>query len=131
MSESSLQANVVRYIKYKYNKVKYCASLGGQYQPYMSQRKKLISNGYVKGFPDIFLYEARGTYFGLAIEIKTIKGVATKEQKQWIVDLNSKGYKASVQKGWDNIINEIDKYMSLPQLIISNEKDKQKATKDK
>ena len=82
-------------------------------------------------FPDIFLYEARGTFFGLAIEIKTIKGVATKEQKQWIVDLNLKGYKASVQKGWENIINEIDKYMSLPQLIISNEKDKQKATKDK
>ena len=130
MSEDKIQEEVVKYILYVWPKTLLSATLGGIRTSY-KQAVKAKRTGYKKGQPDLFVYEPRGAYNGLALEIKTNKGYATKEQKQWIVDLNLKGYKASVQKGWENIINEIDKYMSLPQLIISNEKDKQKATKDK
>ena len=112
MSEAQLQSNVV-----KYPKIKYCASLGGQYQSHISQRNKAKATGYVKGFPDLQICEARGGYFGLFIEIKQLKSYATKEQKQWIIDLNERGYKACCLKGLDSIIETIDNYIKQPPTI--------------
>lgn len=122
MSEANLQANVVKYLKYQYPQVMYCASLGGQYQRYISQRNKAKSTGYVKGFPDLGVYEAKGGYHGLFIEIKQKGGYPTKDQKYWIEQLNKKGYYACCVKGLDNIIQVIDDYMNE---TICNEKSKQ------
>ena len=116
MSEERLQSEVVKYIQLQYPKAKYCASLGGQYQPFQSQRNRARKTGYVKGFPDFFIYESRTvdgiTYHGLALEIKTIKGRATKEQKEWIEALNDRGYKAEVVKGLPAILDLIDGYLN-------------------
>ena len=112
MSEARLQSEVIKYIQLQYPKVKYCASLGGQYQPFQSQRNRARKTGYVKGFPDLFIYEARNGYHGLALEIKTIKGTVTKEQKEWIEALNDRGYKAEVVKGLPNILKLIDNYLN-------------------
>ena len=112
MSEARLQSEVVKYIGYKYPKARFCASLGGQYQPFQSQRNRARKTGYVKGFPDLFIYEARNGYHGLALEIKTIKGRATKEQKEWIEALNERGYKAEVVKGLPDILDLIDNYLN-------------------
>ena len=105
MSEASLQANVIKYLKLQYPSVIYCASLGGQYQPYISQRNKAKATGYVKGFPDLGIYEPRGKYHGLFIEIK--------EQKEWITQWSQRGYMAVVCKGIDSIIKVIDEYLSM------------------
>ena len=112
MSEARLQSEVVRYISLQYPKARYCASLGGQYQPFQSQRLKAKRVGYSKGFPDLFIYEPSpcGKYHGLALEIKTLKGRATKEQKEWIEALNERGYKAVIVKGLPDILNCIDSY---------------------
>lgn len=123
MSEATLQSNVVKYLKLQYPSIRYCASLGGQYQKYQSQRNRAVSTGYVKGFPDLGIYEGRGGFFGLFLEIKTKKGYPTKEQKQWLIDLNERGYLAKCIKGFDDIINEIDNYLSLKP-TIQNEKNK-------
>ncbi len=122
MSEASLQSNVVKYLQLQYPNVKYCASLGGQYQKFQSQRNKAKSTGYVRGFPDLGIYEARGGFFGLFLEIK-LKGYPTKEQKEWIRDLNNRGYYAACVKGFDNIITTLDKYLERDITKI-NEKDK-------
>ena len=112
MSEERLQSEVVKYIQLQYPKVKYCASLGGQYQPFQSQRNRARRTGYSKGFPDLFIYEARNGYNGLALEIKTIKGRATKEQKEWIAALQKRNYKAEICKGLPAILQLIDDYLS-------------------
>ena len=112
MSEERLQSEVVKYISLQYPKVRYCASLGGQYQPFQSQRNRARRTGYSKGFPDLFVYEAKNGFHGLALEIKTIKGRATKEQKEWIEALNERGYKAEVVKGLPAILDLIDSYMN-------------------
>ena len=115
MSESRLQREVVKYIQLQYPKARYCASLGG-IRTSMTQAVMAKRTGYVKGFPDLFIYESRTvdgiTYHGLALEIKTIKGRATKEQKEWIEALNERGYKAEVVKGLPDILNLIDSYMN-------------------
>lgn len=125
MSEAQLQSNVVKYLKLQYPQVLYCASLGGQYQRYPSQRNKAKATGYVRGFPDLGIYEARGGYFGLFIEVKQKKGYPTKEQKDWIEQLNKKGYYACCEKGFDSIIEVIDKYLN--EEITRSEKSKQEA----
>ena len=119
MSESRLQSEVVKYIQLQYPKARYCASLGGQYQPFQSQRNRARRTGYSKGFPDLFIYEARNGYHGLALEIKTIKGRATKEQKEWIESLNERGYKAAVVKGLPEILNCIDSYLKKSRMFSS------------
>ena len=111
MSEDRLQSEVIKYIRYQYPKIRFCASSGGVYTG-ISQARKMVRNGYVKGFPDLFIYEARNGYHGLALEIKTIKGRATKEQKDWIEALNERGYKAVIVKGLPDILNLIDSYMN-------------------
>jgi len=111
MSEQLLQTNVIRYLNLKYPKIRYCASLGG-IRTSIKQAIKAKATGYVKGHPDLAIYEPRGEYFGLFIEIK-YKGYASKEQKQWINDLNERGYLACCLKGFDAITNTIDIYLKL------------------
>lgn len=112
-SEAHLQAAVIRYIKLKHPKARYCASLGGQYQKHISQRKKAKATGYVAGFPDLQITEARGGYYGLFIELKLDKRCyPSKAQIDWLEDLNERGYKAICTKGFEDTIKEIDNYLS-------------------
>ena len=111
MSEDRLQTEVIKYIRYQYPNIRYCASAGGVYTG-IKQARKMVRTGYVKGFPDLFIYEARNGYHGLALELKTIKGRATKEQKQWIEDLKERNYYAVICKGLPEALAVIDNYLN-------------------
>lgn len=67
--------------------------------------------GMQRGFPDLFILKACGNYHGLAIEMKSQNGRATKEQKQWIATLNALGYYAKVCKGYDEARKTIEEYL--------------------
>ena len=110
MNEERLQTEIIRYIKLKYPKARHCASLGGIYTG-PRQAIKAKRTGYSRGFPDLQITEAKGGYFGLFIELKTLKGRATTAQKEWINDLKERGYAAYVCKGVDEITETIDAYM--------------------
>lgn len=116
MSEERLQTEVINWIKEKHPDARYCASLGGIYTG-PRQAIKAKRTGYSRGFPDLQITEARGGYFGLFIEIKTIKGRATSVQKEWIDDLNLRGYHAEICKGLPAVVKCIEDYMSLAETI--------------
>ena len=113
MKEYQLQKEVCKYLDFL--QVLYCASLGGQYQVYKSQRIKAVKSGYKKGFPDLFIYEIakieNEIYAGLAIELKTKKGRPTPQQIYWITELNNRGYKAAICKGLNEAIELIELYI--------------------
>lgn len=67
--------------------------------------------GMQKGFPDLFILCPKGRYHGLAIEMKSLKGRATKEQVEWIDILNGLGYFAVVCKGYGSAKTVIDWYV--------------------
>lgn len=117
MSEQILQESFVRYIALKYKGVKYCASLGG-IRTSMTQAIKAKKGGYVAGMPDMQIMSARGGFHGLFIELKTEKGRATKQQKEWINDLVAAGYYAEVCKGIDQAMDCLDTYMKLKQTNV-------------
>ena len=111
MKEYELQKSVCKYLDLQ--NVLYCGSMGGQYQVHMSQRIKAKKSGYKKGFPDLFLYEPRGEFHGLAIELKVGYNKPTNEQQIWINNLKIRGYCAETCKGIDEAIELIDKYLKL------------------
>jgi|TARA_R100000458_G_C8025778_1_gene83498 hypothetical protein len=111
MKEYQLQKAICQYLDLK--GVLYCGSMGGQYQKFHSQRNKAKATGYKKGFPDLFLYEPRGSYHGLGIELKIKYNKPTGEQLGWIKRLTDNGYLACVCYGIDEALGIIDKYLEL------------------
>ena len=107
--EAGVQQSIIQYIKMAYPNALYCASAGGMFTS-MKQAIKMKATGYVKGFPDLQICEPVGKYFGLFIEVKTEKGVVSKEQKEWIKELNKRGYFATYVKGFEAAQKIIDDY---------------------
>lgn len=78
--------------------------------------KTMFAIGVKPGFPDIMIYEQRGGYVGLAIELKRInwqKPTSPREKRQSDVleELRKRGWKASFQAGAYNAIREIEMYL--------------------
>ena len=111
MSEDKLQTSIIRYLKLKHPKVKYCSSIAGAYISSPAQRRKIVRNGYVRGKNDLDIYEARGGYFGLFLELKD-KAYPTEAQKEWIAAMNERGYCALITRGFTETITAIDEYLS-------------------
>jgi hypothetical protein len=111
-SESNQQEIVIKYLRLAYPDALYCASAGGMRTSYL-QAIKMKRTGYVKGFPDLFIYEPRGAFYGLAIEMKKEKGgTASPEQKRWLEQLRNRGYASYICKGKDEAIKIIDEYFN-------------------
>ena len=109
MKEYQLQKAVCKYLDLQ--NVLYCGSMGGQYQVHFSQRIKAKKSGYKRGFPDLFIYEPKGKWHGLAIELKVGYNRATKEQLYWRDELNKRGYISEICYTLDETISIIETYM--------------------
>ena len=109
--EAGVQVAVIQYLKSAYPGKLYCASAGGMFTS-MKQAIKMKATGYIKGFPDLQICEPNAKYHGLFIELKTDKGVVSKDQKEWIKELNKRGYCASICKGFDQAKEMIDGYFN-------------------
>ena len=111
--EARVQSAFCTYIQLTYPSVRYCASLGG-IRTSMTQAIMAKKTGYVKGFPDMQVCKVNSEYSGLFLEIKADKtGYASKEQKQWVADLNEAGYFAKVVKGLEECMDVLDWYMKI------------------
>lgn len=74
----------------------------------------LARQGLKKGFPDNFIAVARGKWHGLFIELKRVKkclSVRSKEQRQWIKQLNAAGYKALFCYGAEEAKKAVREYL--------------------
>ena len=110
--EALIQEAVINYLVAQYPKALYCASAGGV-RTSMKQAVKMKKTGYVKGFPDLFIYEPKKEWHGLAIEMKTAKGVVSQSQKEWRKNLDQRNYMAFVCRSFDEAKIVIDEYLAL------------------
>tara|TARA_Y100001938_G_C8091812_1_gene435501 strand:- start:3397 stop:3735 length:339 start_codon:yes stop_codon:yes gene_type:complete len=110
LKEYQLQKAVCEYLDLK--NVLFCGSMGGQYQVFISQRIKAKNTGYKRGFPDLFIYEPRKGYHGLAIELKVGYNKPTPEQINWIDKLKKRGYRAEICTGIDETIKILNDYFN-------------------
>ena len=82
---------------------------GGDRHP--ATAAKLKAEGVRPGVPDYVLPVARAGFHGLAIELKTASGSASREQKQWLADLREQGWRAEVCRGWEQALNTLTEYL--------------------
>lgn len=83
---------------------------GGDRHPAVAAKMK--AEGVKAGVPDYLLPVARGGFHGLAIELKTSTGSASREQKQWLADFRDQGYRAEVCKGWQQAFDTLKEYLA-------------------
>jgi hypothetical protein len=73
----------------------------------------LKRQGVKAGVPDLCLPVPKGGYNGLFIELKYGKNKATDKQKEWIKELNTQGYYATVCTGFEEAKEVIEKYICI------------------
>ena len=110
-SEYTIQKSIIELLDLKAPRLLYCASAGGV-RTSLAEARRMKATGYKKGFPDLFFYEPRQGFNGLAIELKKPGGSPTPHQKQWKADLEARGYKAVVAKGRQACLDVIKSYFS-------------------
>ncbi|MDA9755367.1 VRR-NUC domain-containing protein [Flavobacteriales bacterium] len=110
-SEHDIQCRLARFIDDAWPDVLWCASAGGA-RTSMREAKRLKASGYKRGFPDVFVYEPRGRWHGLAIELKKEKGGrVSASQREWIAALEARGYRAVVAKGFEAAKEVLTEYL--------------------
>lgn len=109
--EARTQEAIVKYIKLAYPDALYCASAGGL-RTSIKQAVMMKKTGYVKGTPDLAIYEPINKFHGLFLEVKTKTGRATKEQLRWRHELNLRNYFAEIVYGFEDAKKVIDRYLT-------------------
>jgi hypothetical protein len=80
------------------------------------QRAANTRGGYVSGAPDVMIFEPRGKYHGIMIEMKRRKGGRiSPEQTDFLARLEARGYRACVAHGADEAKRLVQKYLGIPQ----------------
>jgi hypothetical protein len=126
MTEKHLHEAVCDYIRLQYPKARFKTDLSGIYLggkwSLMNHVKRTTSHS---GFPDLVIYERRGAYCGLAIELKAEgkspfkkDGTLKKDehieaQAMWLLVLGQCGFYATFATGFDEAKREIDQYFNL------------------
>lgn len=119
--EENLQIVVCNYIRAQYPKVLFNSDLSG-IKLTMGQAVKAKKLRSSKGFPDLVIYEPRGNYHALFLELKRegekilnkkgdLKTDHLKEQDEVISKLCVKGYLACFAIGFDEAKRIIDMYL--------------------
>lgn len=107
--EHDIQVALTRYLEAHKESPLFSATVGGV-RLAMHTAKKMKQAGYKKGIPDLLIFEPRGMYTGLAIEVKTKTGRPSSHQKEWIKRLNSNGWRAEICYGLAECLAVIDEY---------------------
>jgi hypothetical protein len=111
-TESQEQIAVIDFIKFQYPELlPFTIHIKNERKTsfYMGALNKRL--GVLKGTPDLFIAWPTDRHHGLFIEMKSVKGRPTVEQKEFIDRANEKGYYATIAYGADEAINTIRKYL--------------------
>lgn len=87
----------------------YCSTQGG-IKLSIGAARKMVSQGYRKGIPDLMIYTPSGGYVGLALELKTTRGITSPDQALWVERLNKNGWQAKIVKGYDAAVEALFEY---------------------
>ena len=71
----------------------------------------LKEEGLLAGVPDLMVARAAHGFHGLFVEMKTLTGSTSKEQKAIIAKLSAEGYLCKVCKGHESALSAIREYL--------------------
>ena len=117
-AEHRHQCSVAQYLDLKYPGLLWTASCGGM-RTSIGAAVKMKKMGYKKGCPDIMVFEPRGLYHGLFVELKAPAGFGQAagkikpEQMEFLSWASLRGYKAEFAYGSQEACRIIDDYLKL------------------
>ena len=114
-NEYHIQVAVALWIRSEYPDALWTASAGGM-RTSIGTAGKMKRMGYRAGCPDLMIFEQRGGFAGLFIELKSETGKLDSEgkQKRFLDALNDRGYHATVCYGYVETVQTIKNYMQMP-----------------
>jgi len=127
--EKTLSAQVAQFLFLQYNGIIHRFDIGADVK--LSKKQAIFvkySLRHERGFPDLMIFEMRGGYGGLFIELKKDRDeVFTKsgdyrqdkhnvEQREFHIRLRKKGYRVEYGFGFKDTIEKIRAYMILDEL---------------
>jgi len=114
-TESAHQSQVIEWSRWAYKTGKYpmlnmlhCSLNGVKLSA--TQARIAKAQGMLSGVPDLFLPVPRGCFHGLYIEMKSEKGRLTDNQKWFLSNAESLGYKTVVCYSANEAIEKIKEY---------------------
>jgi len=125
MTERNLTTNIAKFMQVQFPNVifKYDLSSDQRLSIQQATRNSNIQGKWSKGFPDLTIFERRGSYGALFIELKIIspykkngelkKNSHLKNQARIHSELDSRGYKAVFTTGFEETVEVIRDYLTL------------------
>lgn len=108
--EADSQQQVVATLRNYFPNVLFTASTQEYVKsPIQAGRQKRM--GYNRGTPDIQIFEPRGIYHGLFVEMKSKTGEVSDQQKDFIFKLKERGYYVAVCYSTQEALDTIKTYL--------------------
>ena len=108
--EVHLQKAVARYLDY--SNVLWC-HVANERKTSRARGGNLKMMGVKPGVPDCLIFEPKGPWMGLAIELKIKPNEVTESQAHWLNNLNLRGWCVAVCYNFDQAQQAIDEYLNL------------------
>ncbi len=114
--ESQIQKMVIQFLKD--NNILFHTSFNGL-KASKGQARFMKSQGLIGGHPDLTIYKKVGNNDLLFLELKTVKGKLSENQKLYIRELIKNGYIVSVTYGYYDAVYRIKKYLEGSAIMVS------------
>jgi hypothetical protein len=115
-TEHAEQVAVVEYLYRAYPQALFWATPNGaSLSGGARTMNKLKAEGFLPGVSDLIIFEPRGRYSALFLEMKRKRGgVLSQNQKDFLLAIEKRGAFGAVAEGADEAIEIIDHYMEQP-----------------
>jgi len=108
--ESDFQTTAARYLDNLQILWNHCPNGGSRHK---REAVNLKAQGVKAGFPDIAIYEPRGEFKGLFIELKRGGGKVSTHQRVWLDRLQQRGYKVYKTDSIDEFVDLVENYLKI------------------
>ena len=108
--EDRMQESVMKYLATKYSG-SFVVHIPNEGKRTRFEQFKLKKMGVVAGMPDVMIFDPRGGFSGLAIELKAGYNKPTENQKKCLRELENRNWKVFWSKSIDEVLEKIDNYM--------------------
>lgn len=108
--EQQMQNKVANYLRLRYPSLLWTISPAGLVRG-ASMAVLMKRMGYRNGTPDIIIFEPKGIWHGLFIELKAIKGTISDEQREFLATASGLKYATAVCWSYEEAIQTVDNYM--------------------
>lgn len=111
-TEAQEQEEVVAYVRIKYPNI-LMTTTGAGMRNDARVSAQMNRRGYTKGMPDLLIFEPRGGFLGIVIEMKAVGGTVRPDQKKVLAAFSQRGWKAVICRGAQQGKDAIDDFMKL------------------